>query len=105
LHMDPAPGYDPRLPHDAAHFIVENELEITGAIFGQLAAGGTANTFHSENLKKPKRKKKQAGHEDPCRRHRSYLSPLRRIQLAVVKASDRWFYHSEVEPQGQLRVP
>jgi hypothetical protein len=22
--MDPAPGYDPKMPHDMAHFIVEN---------------------------------------------------------------------------------
>lgn len=38
--MDPAPGYDDRLPHDAAHFIVEKELGIRGGIFGQMAAGG-----------------------------------------------------------------
>jgi hypothetical protein len=44
-YMEPAPGYDPRLPHDMAHFVVENELGIAGGIFGQLAAGGHANTF------------------------------------------------------------
>ena len=44
--MEPAPGYDARLPHDMAHFVVENELGIKGGVFGQLAAGGTANTFH-----------------------------------------------------------
>ena len=40
-YMDPAPGYDARLPHDMAHFIVENELGIKGGVFGQLAAGGS----------------------------------------------------------------
>jgi hypothetical protein len=44
--MEPAPGYDSRLPHDMAHFVVENELGISGGIFGQLAAGGHARTFH-----------------------------------------------------------
>jgi hypothetical protein len=44
--MEPAPGYDPRLPHDMAHFVVENELGITGGVFGQLAAGGDAGAFH-----------------------------------------------------------
>ena len=44
--MEPAPGYDPLLPHDMAHFVVENELGILGGVFGQLAAGGTAGTFH-----------------------------------------------------------
>jgi hypothetical protein len=43
--MEPAPGYDSRLPHDMAHFIVENELGIKGGIFGQLANGGNAGTF------------------------------------------------------------
>lgn len=43
--MEPAPGYDARLPHDMAHFIVENELGITGGVFGQLAAGGHVRTF------------------------------------------------------------
>ena len=44
--MEPAAGYDARLPHDMAHFVVENELGITGGVFGQLAAGGDARTFH-----------------------------------------------------------
>ena len=43
--MEPAPGYDERLPHDMAHFVVENELGIRGGVFGQLAAGGHAGTF------------------------------------------------------------
>jgi len=43
--MDPAPGYDARLPHDLAHFVVENELGIDGGVFGQLAQGGHARTF------------------------------------------------------------
>jgi hypothetical protein len=43
--MEPAPGYDERLPHDMAHFVVENELGIQGGVFGQLAAGGHARTF------------------------------------------------------------
>src|SRR5687767_2826921 len=39
-HLEPAPGYHDRLPHDAAHFVVENELRILGGIFGQMAVGG-----------------------------------------------------------------
>lgn len=48
----PAPGYDDRLPHDVAHFIVENELGIVGGVFGQLALGGTARTFLSADPRK-----------------------------------------------------
>ena len=43
--MEPAAGYDELLPHDMAHFVVENELGIRGGVFGQLAEGGNARTF------------------------------------------------------------
>ena len=43
--MDPAPGYDPLLPHDVLHMVVEAELGLTRGVFGQLAAGGDAGTF------------------------------------------------------------
>ena len=46
LEMNPAPGFDALVPHDLMHFIVEKELEIRRAIFGQIAEGGTAGTFH-----------------------------------------------------------
>jgi len=46
LEMNPAPGYDDLLPHDLVHFVVERELGLQRGIFGQLAAGGTAGTFH-----------------------------------------------------------
>jgi hypothetical protein len=44
--MHPAPGYDPLIPHDLMHMVVEAQLGLTHAIYGQLAAGGTAGTFH-----------------------------------------------------------
>lgn len=47
LRMDSAPGFDKLMPHDLQHLIVEQELNIGNGIFGQLAAGGTAGTFHA----------------------------------------------------------
>jgi hypothetical protein len=47
VQMDQAPGFDPLMPHDLQHFIVEKCLRIDGGIFGRLAAGGTAKTFHA----------------------------------------------------------
>ena len=44
--MNPAPGYDPLMPHDMMHLIVEAQLGLTRGVFGQLAAGGDAGTFH-----------------------------------------------------------
>src|SRR5262245_13695334 len=47
MEMDPAPGFDPLMPHDLQHFIVERALGIEAAIYGQLAAGGTVGTFRA----------------------------------------------------------
>jgi hypothetical protein len=47
VQMDQAPGFDTLMPHDLQHFIVEKFLGIEGGIFGRLAAGGTAKTFHA----------------------------------------------------------
>lgn len=46
LEMNPAPGYDPIMPHDLLHLVVESELGLSRGIFGQIAAGGNAGTFH-----------------------------------------------------------
>ncbi|WP_028924441.1 hypothetical protein [Pseudonocardia acaciae] len=43
--MDPAPGFDERLPHDLVHFVVEVHWGLRDGIFGQLDAGGDAHTF------------------------------------------------------------
>src|SRR5689334_14072246 len=47
LEMNPAPGFDPLMPHDLQHFIVEKHLGIQGGVFGRLTAGGTAKSFHA----------------------------------------------------------
>jgi hypothetical protein len=50
--MNSAPGYDDLMPHDLQHFIVERTLGIRNGIFGQLAHGGSAGTFHTKTLAK-----------------------------------------------------
>ena len=72
LHMPRAPGYDPWLPHDVVHFVVERHLEIAGGVFGQLAAGGDAGTFFTI----PHRRR------DPARRLSSRLGVLGRQDTA-----------------------
>ena len=44
--MNPAPGYDRLVPHDMMHLVVEAQLGLKRGVFGQLAAGGDAGTFH-----------------------------------------------------------
>ncbi len=34
------PGYDDHMPHDLAHYVVEEQLGLALGVFGQLAAGG-----------------------------------------------------------------
>ena len=46
VEMNPAPGYDELMPHDLMHLVVEAQLGLTRGVFGQLAAGGDAGTFH-----------------------------------------------------------
>ena len=50
LEMNPAPGYDPVAPHDLLHLVVEANLGLTTAVFGQLASGGDASTFHLSSI-------------------------------------------------------
>ena len=79
LRMRTAPGNDPLMPHDLQHFIVEQELGIRLGIFGQVAVGGTAGTFHGDtNDRKAKRRGKnlsRAGRDDSARSERAtYVS-------------------------------
>ena len=38
--MDPAPGFDPHIPHDLVHYVVEAELALAQGVFGRAASGG-----------------------------------------------------------------
>jgi hypothetical protein len=59
VEMSPAPGYDPMVPHDLQHFIVERTLGIEGGVFGQLAAGGTAGTFSAVEIRGKSRRTRE----------------------------------------------
>ncbi len=39
-YMEPAPGFDARLPHDMAHFVVENDVGIRGGVLTLVWNGG-----------------------------------------------------------------
>jgi hypothetical protein len=71
LMMEPAPGYDPDLPHDLVHYLVERELALRLGIFGRLAAGG--GTFHHPDPADRRRRARReaslraAGHDDMSR--------------------------------------
>jgi hypothetical protein len=46
LRMDPASGFDEWFPHDLQHLVVEEQLGLRDGIYGQVARGGSASTFH-----------------------------------------------------------
>ena len=88
VKMHPAPGYDPRLPHDAAHFIVENELGILGGVFGQLAAGGTANTFFSQDARSQRKARKRGAEIAKANKKDALFS-----EHVIYAAQSRWEKH------------
>ena len=51
-YMEPAAGYDARLPHDLAHFVVENMFGIMGCVYGPLSQGGGSFTPLDPSVKR-----------------------------------------------------
>jgi hypothetical protein len=92
--MDPAPGFDERLPHDAAHFIVERELGIRGGIFGQLAMGGSAMTFQNRGDSRLQRKGRHRG----ARIAKEHKSDALFSEHAVYATQSRWENHEYLPP-------
>jgi len=60
VEMSPAPGYDQLMPHDMMHLVVEARLGLTRGVFGQLAEGGDAGTFHLSIYKQTTRELSRA---------------------------------------------
>ena len=108
VQMNPAPGYDERIPHDLMHMVVEAQLGLRHAIFGQLAAGGDAGTFHPiftqhetsrqisrvrTHVKERGRKMLQEGRDDCAQSERAtyicWQYWLSRSQSRELKASSR----------------
>jgi len=83
--MDPAPGFDPRLPHDLVHFAVEREHGIELGVFGQLAAGGNLRTFRRLDAT-PDRRLRRRGE----RLAREHLGELARSERLAAEALRAW---------------
>jgi hypothetical protein len=70
FRMDPAAGFDPLMPHDMLHFIVEKELKIRGGVFGQIAEGGSAAAFQPGKASATNKKENSRIQRDIKRRSR-----------------------------------
>jgi hypothetical protein len=106
MEMNPAPGYDPVMPHDLQHFIVERVLGIDGAIYGQLAAGGTAGTFHviakSGEFRKASRERRMRARRS-SRLMSSHLEDCARSERATYVCWHDWLGHSK-EPAHRAQA-
>jgi hypothetical protein len=99
VEMCPAPGWDPFMPHDLQHFIVERALDIEGGIFGQLAAGGNARSFHA--VPEPRADAREASRENRklARKSRHLASSHRADSMRSERATficwHDWLSHSD----------
>jgi hypothetical protein len=52
--VDPAPGFDPYIPHDLVHYVVEAELGLSSGVFGRAAKGAGTFIVASSNDQSPR---------------------------------------------------
>ena len=106
LQMGQAPGFDRDLPHDLQHFIVEKGLDLNAGVFGQIAAGGTAGTFHLQDnsgSKREKSRRRRALKRKGQALARAGQSDAERSERAVVVCFYHWLKASD-DPSMQQRA-
>src|SRR4051794_37409015 len=99
LAMHPAPGYDAAIPHDLAHFVVERECAIAHGVFGQVAAGGTAGTFHPADGAVDRRLRRRAD-----RLLRAHEADMVRSERLAQAAFGVWRTNQRPAPDALERV-
>jgi hypothetical protein len=106
VQMNQAPGFDPWMPHDLQHFIVEKCLGIEAGIFGRLAAGGTAKTFHAVAEGHGAREASRIRRRQAARDKRlmpSQTDDYSRSERATYVCWQDWLEHS-ARPELQVRA-
>jgi hypothetical protein len=107
VEMNPAPGYDPFMPHDLQHFIVERALGIQGGIFGQLAAGGNARIFRAV-LDRPDARETSRENRKLARKGKHLMSSHRSDSMRSERATficwHDWLSHSD-DPRLRAKAP
>lgn len=106
LEMDPAPGFDPWMPHDLQHFLVEKHLGIAGAVFGRLAAGGTAGgtfrpTAPGNSARDAQRLRRKRAARD-ARLMLEHTEDYARSERATYVCWQDWLQHAD-DPKLQAR--
>jgi hypothetical protein len=91
--MNPAPGYDPIVPHDLQRYIVERGLGIDGAIYG-----GTVGTFRtittSSEPRAASRERRKEGRRS-SRLMSSHVEDCARSERATYVCWRDWLSHAQ----------
>lgn len=91
--MNPAPGFDPNIPHDLVHYVVEAELGLEAGVFGRAARGG--GTFYaaaaaSNSREQARTRRKQARRELALRRERANEEQLQTSERFAALCDGAW---------------
>jgi hypothetical protein len=102
LEMNPAPGFDPLMPHDLLHFLVEQELGLQKAIFGHVAAGGSAGTFlkhpsEAKNARKDTRDRRKLKQKGEKMLKKDGIEEYFQSERATFFCLQNWYAHSSDE--------
>jgi len=103
VEMTTAPGYDSLMPHDMLHLVVEAKLGLSHGIFGQLAAGGNAGTFHPTVNQQKSRKSSRIRHRLKTRGEkllREGRDESLQSERATYICGYEWRNRSKVSKQG-----
>ena len=80
------PGYDDHLPHEAVHFLVEDELGLSRGVYGRIAAG-ESNIFTTAD---PARRRHQARIEKKRRRTPERSEDMGRSEMMASICQPLW---------------
>jgi hypothetical protein len=91
--MNPAPGFDPHIPHDLVHYVVEAELRLNGGVFGRAARG--AGTFtpagaSASPRERARQRRKQGRREQALQRDDEHASQMQSSERLASLCDMAW---------------
>jgi hypothetical protein len=105
--MNPAPGFDPHIPHDLVHYVVEARLGLAAAVFGRAARGG--GTFYAEaatpSREQARKRRKQARREHGLRRERANEEQLQTSERIAYLSDIAWRRRHGQRPDPRYASP
>lgn len=106
--MSPAPGFDPHIPHDLVHYVVEAELGLEAGVFGRAARGG--GTFYAvsnatKSRERARMRRKQARRELSLRSERANEEQLETSERLASLCDLAWRRRHGQRPNAALWQP